>query len=98
MLIPGGFLDARGWATGSGARASFTGASGPSTSGVAAIQSGADGTDQIFVATSDDGVQATADAAVIRTVVGLLRTRGRRSGELSWGQRRHLCAGDPGAA
>ncbi len=53
-LVPGGFLDARGWATGSGARVTFTDATGPAASGVAAIQSGSDGIDRVFVSTSDD--------------------------------------------
>lgn len=60
-LVPGGFLDARGWATGSGARATFTGHAEGAT-GVAAIQSSADGIDRTFIVTSDDGDARTADA------------------------------------
>jgi hypothetical protein len=60
-LVPGGFLDARGWATGSGARATFTGHVEGAT-GVAAIQSSTDGVDRTFMVTSDDGDPRTADA------------------------------------
>lgn len=60
-LVPGGFLDARGWATGSGARLTFTGHAERAV-GVAAIQSSSDGVVRSFIVTSDDGGARTADA------------------------------------